>query len=157
MPWEAFWKAKYAPRWNPLDLIQFTGSGEGSTIWNMAWRSKSMIQEHCFWEIRNGQTTHFWEDAWQQEPRLENRHREFIKQDLYIHDKFRVHNYWKQRERISKWRCWDPILPKDLNQNSLLFKELKEDLQKRNILCLEDEDQLWWGRRDGGEFTLKEA
>jgi hypothetical protein len=42
-PWAAFWKAIYAPRWNPQDLIQFTGSGEGSTIWNMAWRNKSLI------------------------------------------------------------------------------------------------------------------
>jgi hypothetical protein len=129
-PWEAFWKAKYAPRRNPQDLIQFTGSGEGSTIWNMAWRNKSLIQEHCFWEIRNGQTTHFGR-------MLGNRNQDWktriekLSSKIIQTGKVRVHQYWKQRERISKWRCWDPILPQDLNQNSPLVKELEEELQKK--------------------------
>lgn len=51
----------------------------------------------------------------------------------------------------------EAILPQDINQNSLLVKYLEEELWKRNILCSDEEDQLRWGRRDGGEFTLKEA
>jgi hypothetical protein len=101
--WASLWKEKYAPGINPQELIRFTGTGEGSTIWTLAWRNKKWIQDHSFWEIRNGQTTRFWEDAWQQEPRMENQDRERIKQEMLGKGKIRVCQYWKQREEISKW------------------------------------------------------
>jgi hypothetical protein len=142
---------------SPRDLIRFTGAGEGSTIWNLAWRNKKWVQDHSFWEIRNGQTTRFWEDAWQQEPRLENQDREGIKQELLRQGKVKVFQYWKQRDNIPKWRTWDAIQTQDINQNSPLVKDLEEELWKRNIMFSDEEDQLRWGRKDGGEFTLNEA
>jgi hypothetical protein len=30
--------------------------------------NKHWIQKHNFWEVRNGRTTRFWEDGWQQKP-----------------------------------------------------------------------------------------
>jgi hypothetical protein len=48
------------------------GTREGSAIWNLTWRNKTWIHKHIFWEVRNGKTTRFWEDAWQREPRMDN-------------------------------------------------------------------------------------
>jgi hypothetical protein len=70
-PWVNLWKEKYALDICNQDKICFRGTKEGSTIWNLAWRNKTWIQTYNFWEIINGRTTQFWEDAWQQEPRME--------------------------------------------------------------------------------------
>jgi hypothetical protein len=43
-----------------------------SNIWNIAWNNQTLIQKNCFWEIRNGQDSLFWDDAWQQQPRWSN-------------------------------------------------------------------------------------
>ena len=31
---------------------------------------KRIMQEHCFWEIRDGESANFWEDSWNQLPKL---------------------------------------------------------------------------------------
>jgi hypothetical protein len=36
-------------------------------------------------------------------------------------------------------------------------KEVEEELKKRKIAVSEEEDQLRWGWKNGGEFNLKEA
>jgi len=61
--WVKLWKAKYAPDISDQDIIRFRGTKEGSTIWNLAWRNKAWIQTHNFWEVKNGRTTRFSEDA----------------------------------------------------------------------------------------------
>jgi hypothetical protein len=37
------------------------------------------------------------------------------------------------------------------------MKEVEEELGKRKIGVLKEDDQLRWGRKNGGEFKLKEA
>jgi hypothetical protein len=37
------------------------------------------------------------------------------------------------------------------------MKEVEEELGKRKIVVSEEEDQLRWGRKNGGEFNLKES
>jgi hypothetical protein len=34
-------------------------------------------------------------------------------------------------------------------------EEVEEELGKRKIAILEDEDQLRWGKENGGEFNIK--
>jgi hypothetical protein len=58
------------------------GTREGSTIWNLAWHNKTWVQTHKFWEVRNGKTIRFMEDAWKQEPKMGNPDREEIQQDM---------------------------------------------------------------------------
>ena len=70
-PWVNLWKEKYAPDICDQDKIHFRGTREGLVIWNLAWRNKAWIQTNSFWEIRDGRTTIFWEDAWEHEPRME--------------------------------------------------------------------------------------
>jgi len=43
------------------------GNIKGSHIWNKAWDKRSIVQQHSFWEIREGDLALFWEDKWQQE------------------------------------------------------------------------------------------
>jgi hypothetical protein len=99
----------------------------------------------------------FWEDAWQQEPRLENQDKESMKQELLRQGKIRVFQYWKQREEIVKWRIWDNFQTQDRTRDAQLVKEIEEEVGKRKIWIFDEEDQLRWGRKDGGEFTLNEA
>lgn len=71
LPWARHWKEKYTPECNNQDLIRPQEVLEGSPIWNLARRNRNIGQDHSFWEIRNGETALFLEDAWQQLSRLE--------------------------------------------------------------------------------------
>jgi hypothetical protein len=62
---------KYAPTTQPDQLIRFNEQRQGSNIWNTAWRNRPLIQQHAFWEIRNGESAIFWQDSWQQLPPLD--------------------------------------------------------------------------------------
>jgi hypothetical protein len=102
-PWVNLWKEKYTPDTRDQDIIHFGGTREGSTIWNLAWRKKAWIQTHSFWEIRNGRTTRLWEDAWQQEPKMENQDRGILQQDLITKGKINIYQYWQQGTDRKKW------------------------------------------------------
>jgi hypothetical protein len=156
-PWVNLWKEKYAPDTRDQDRIHFGGTREGSTIWNLAWHNKAWIQTHNFWEIRNGRTTRFWEDAWQQEPRMENPDRGILQQDLITQGKINVYRYWQQGTDRNKWRTWDKIIPQNNEIPATTIKEVEEELGRRKITVTEGEDQLRWGKKDGGEFNLKEV
>jgi hypothetical protein len=103
-PWVNLWKEKYAPDIREQDRIHFKGTREGSAIWNLVWCNKVWIQTHSFWEINNGRTTRFWEDAWQQELRMENSDRGILQQELITQGKINVYQYWKQEMDRNKWR-----------------------------------------------------
>jgi hypothetical protein len=155
IPWKKLWKAKYAPNISDQERIWFMGTREGSTIWNLAWRNKHWIQEHSLWEVINSRTTRFWEDAWQQEPRMENPDREELQQEMIGQGKTKIHHYWKQREGNARWRMWDKLKPQNRARTETITKEVEEELGKRKIGVSEEEDQLRWGRKNGGEFNLK--
>jgi hypothetical protein len=129
------------------------GTREGSTIWNLSWKNKNWIQKHSFWEVRNGRTTRFWEDAWQQEPRMENPDREELQQEMIGQGKTKIHQYWKQRDGSDRWRIWDKLNPQNRARIETITKEVEEELGKRKIGVSEEEDQLRWGRKNGGNST----
>ena len=103
-PWINLWKEKYAPDTRDQDKIHFGGTKEGLAISNLAWGNKAWIQTDTFWEIRNGRTARFWEDAWQHEPRMENPDRGILQQDLITQGKINVYQYWQQEMDHNKWR-----------------------------------------------------
>jgi tyrosyl-tRNA synthetase len=107
--------------------------------------------------VRNGKTTRFWEDAWQQEPRMENSDREELKQKMIAQGKIKVHDYWKQENDRDRWKIWDKLNPQNRDRIAIIAKEVEEELGKRKIVVSEEEDQLRWGRKNGGAFNLKEA
>jgi hypothetical protein len=57
--WAWLWKHKYSPTVNEYNLIRFNDQIQGSNMWNAAWKNQPIIQEHTFWEIREGQMTLF--------------------------------------------------------------------------------------------------
>lgn len=90
-PWALLWIAKYASNCPIEERIRMSGVGMGSVIWNSAKQHKSLIQHHIFWEIKNGNTARFWEDSWQQLPKLKDTlsHLHLPEQDLHELDKVR--------------------------------------------------------------------
>jgi hypothetical protein len=50
--------------------IRWNDALDGSLIWNDAQRNKLLIQQHAFWEIREGRNALFWTDSWKQMPTL---------------------------------------------------------------------------------------
>ena len=86
-PWDKLWVDKYAPHWDCQDLIRFSDEKASSHIWKTAWAGHSIIQQHGFWEICDGQYTCFWEDACQQIPPLEHSGQYPKLQEAYINKK----------------------------------------------------------------------
>ena len=69
-PWAKIWHIKYVENWDKQDLIIFLEDLPGSHIWKTACRGRSIVQDHSFSEIRNGQTKMIWEDSWKKMPPL---------------------------------------------------------------------------------------
>ena len=69
-PWAKLWTKNNANHRPTSELIRLTSADSGSLIWNAAKQHRHLIQEHCFWEVHNGQVARLWTDAWQQRPKL---------------------------------------------------------------------------------------
>jgi len=64
--WARMWRLKYAPLTPDNQLIRHNARFQGSNIWNIAWHNRTLIQNHAFWEIRDGESALLWQDSWQQ-------------------------------------------------------------------------------------------
>ena len=71
--------------------------------------------------------------------------------------KTNVHHYWKKAIDRNKWRIWDNFNSQTSNRTTTIAKEVEEEMRKRKMTILEEEDQLIWGRKNDEEFNLKEA
>jgi hypothetical protein len=72
------------------------GNHPGSLIWNNAWQNKELVQKDSFWEVHNGRSTLFWDDAWEQLPILVNQEgMEQARNSLLEKGWTLVHHYWK--------------------------------------------------------------
>lgn len=157
-PWARLWHAKYARLWDKQSLIRYDESPPGSFIWNAASTNRSLITRHCFWEIRNGTQAKFWEDAWQQCPKLKD---SLVNQDsitAFHYDlKIQVRDYLTGQHEAQDFRHW---LQEDWWNQKLQGDELnsiQEELNKRKIRVHQGPDKLRWGVKSGGYFSIKEA
>ena len=79
----------------------------GSIIWNATWSKIKLIQDHSFWEVRNGLTIEFWVDSWQQFPPLmENQHLAEMQRITLQSGLHKVVDYWTDNSLIKGWRDW---------------------------------------------------
>jgi hypothetical protein len=112
--WARLWKQKYAPNCAEVNLIRMNDWIHGSNIWNATWRNMPLIQEHAFWEIRNGQATLFWTNSWKQLPPLVSLDN---LQPIYAlmqgRGDLQVENLWKAEPTTSHWRDWK-VMHRDL-------------------------------------------
>ena len=68
-----------------------------------------LVQQHIFWEIRDGRNAKFWEDSWNQLPHLGYNPRWTPIQELArAEGRTHVHHFW-QEEIINGRRCWNFI------------------------------------------------
>eukprot|EP00253_Pinus_taeda_P022878 PITA_22878 len=157
LPWARHWKEKYTPNCSEQDLIRLQDVPEGSPIWNLARRNRNIIQDHSFWEICNRETTFFWEDAWQQLPRLATPELENIKRECQSRGNYRVHQYWSNGNSEQDWREWSPLNTDNSSARNDNIRNLLSTLNKRKIRTSTERDKVRWGMKGSGNFTLKEA
>eukprot|EP00253_Pinus_taeda_P021341 PITA_21341 len=151
------WKEKYRPNGSNLDLIRMQETPNKSPIWNHAQANRSIFQDHSFWEIRNGTQALFWEDAWQQSPKLDTPTLQPLKQLNQNEGHFRVNHYWNPSSEDSEWREWKVFNPAHNEVPRDAIQVLNQKILKRKIRIAAENDKLSWGPKGNGEFSLKEA
>lgn len=155
-PWASLWTAKYASNYPMEERLRMTETSSGSAIWNEAIQHRSLIQEHCFWEIKNGNIARFWEDSWQQMPKIKDILQELPADERGIHHLAKVNHCWTPAatQEYRKWKDIHLLLPNSSGQTQHL---LETELQKRQIRVSEEPDILRWGYGEKGILTTKEA
>jgi exonuclease III len=156
--WARLWKQKYAPEVHHNQLIRFNEQVQGSNIWNTAWRNRPLVQQHAFWEVRNGKSALFWQDSWQQLPPLEDMESlQPLKLSLQQNIFNNVQDFWLPSQERQPWRQWKASAT-DLNiRETLDLSPWQECLQARKIPTREGPDILRWGHTSSGSFSVKEA
>ena len=155
-PWAKLWKVKYAPM-QPLEsLIRLSGILKGSPICNQAWDNRSLIQDHCFWEICNGEKSLFWEDAWEQRPKLNSNTFLPIRMQSDRLNKNVVKDFWKTTNNLN-WREWMDIREMAQLKCHQSAAILAEELKKRQIQRDAEPAKLWWGSNVVGSFNIKDV
>jgi hypothetical protein len=104
-PWVKLWTAKYANNRPPEELIRFTPNVKGSLMWNATKQHYQLIQKHSFWEVRNGRTTRFWTDAWNQMPKLNSVLHPAPELNRQEQQQEKIQQYWMQ-ETEHGFRQW---------------------------------------------------
>eukprot|EP00253_Pinus_taeda_P012787 PITA_12787 len=157
LPWANLWKEKYRSTGCNLDLIRMQESPCGYPIWNHAQANRSIVQDHSFWEIRNGTQALFWEDAWQQSLKLESPTLQPLKLAYLTEGHNRVNHYWNSSSEDPEWREWKVFNPDHNEVPHAVIHDLNQQLLKRKIRIAVENDKLRWGPKGNGEFSLKEA
>eukprot|EP00253_Pinus_taeda_P007743 PITA_07743 len=140
-----------------LNLIDPEETPDGSPIWNHARRNKNIIQDNSFWEIRNDRLALFWEDAWQQLPKLDSPELLNIKKAYQAQGKHTVNQYWHQQSTDDHWRDWINFNSENRGDNNHTAQLFNEGILKRKIRKTREDDKLRWGLKGNGNFSLKEA
>jgi hypothetical protein len=139
--WAKMWKQKYAPNDQFNQLIRFNEQVHGSNIWNTAWRNRPLIQQHAFWEIRNGESALFWQDSWQQLPPLEDMEiLNNIKTKLQQGRLQRVNDFWIPTQDRQSWRKWKTTSTELQITEEIDLLPWQECMQSRKIPSKEGSD-----------------
>ena len=62
-PCTKLWHIKYARDKAKDQLFRLNDDQPGSPIWQKEVSGRCLVQDHYFWEIRNGENANFWEDS----------------------------------------------------------------------------------------------
>jgi hypothetical protein len=95
--WAKIWRRNYTPNTAERNLIRWNRDTPGSLIWMAAKKNRSLVVNHAFWEICNGQTTFFWNESWQKLPILV--HDSWVETFLTLATQVgmtKVVDYWKE-------------------------------------------------------------
>eukprot|EP00253_Pinus_taeda_P018592 PITA_18592 len=128
----------------------------GSLIWNAAKQHKELIQNHSFWEIHDGRTTHFWVDSWQQRPKIAEILPPPIHDGNNLNQTDHVSQYWTQsiNQGFRQWKPTEQIIHHETED---YYSDLHKELTSRKIRCTTGKDVMRWGYTPRGNYTTKEA
>ena len=116
-----------------------------------------MIQEHSFWEIKAGNLAHFWDDSWNQLPKLGSDPRWWHIRAKGI-DKGRIEvNQYCEMETQDDQRQWVALVRRDADVLEEDIRAFVGVLQEHCILLKEGDDVLRWGYSQRGSFSIKES
>ena len=135
-PWAHLWCSKYGHDRPPSQLIRFNEEQQGSPIWTKAKGGRHLVQQHNFWEIRDGRNVRFWEDSSNQLPRLGGNPRWNPIQELArVEGRSLIHHFW-QEKITNEWRCW--IFIKKADQIEVEdWDTFQEEMHRRSIKPIE--------------------
>jgi len=148
-PWAQIWKEKYASNWKTKDPIRMSVVIKGYHIWNKSWENRGIVQKNRFWEIGAGDLAWFWEDKWQQEPKLLREDFVDLKNDTDTKALQQAKYFWDQTNSEGKWRTWNLMEYMDNSSLKAKVDSLIATLDQRKILISIDQGQLRW------EITMK--
>eukprot|EP00253_Pinus_taeda_P023835 PITA_23835 len=137
--------AKYAPG-SPLeDFIRINTFTPGSLIWNVAKKHSAFIQVHSFWEIHSGTIARFWEDSWQQLPKLTSLfHKPKWQATMQHNDQIHVHQFWQQQSPQG-FQLWRTAGTWQANWQEETYEEIGQELKVRKIKLSDQHDKVRWG------------
>jgi ribonuclease HI len=156
--WARLWRRKYAPDVAEKNLIRWNGDNPGSLIWAAAKQNRHLVTRHAFWEIRNGKTTLFWKDSWQQWPILDHEDwAEHISTQATHAGLTKVVDYWQDNPPEDTWRRWHLNRERLNLEAHVELRPWQDEMSKRKIPKLTGEDILRWGYSPRGTFSIREA
>jgi hypothetical protein len=156
--WASIWRHKYAPLTPDNQLIRHNTRIQGSNIWNIAWQNRTLIQNHAFWEVRDGESALLWQDSWQQfKPLNECEDLNTLQEAIDPQASLKVKDLWKPQGQHWHWRQWK-LTHQDLGvTENLNLDSWHTQAKRRQIPVREGADILRWGYSTAGTFTIKEA
>ena len=113
---------------------------------------------HFFWEVRDGKTGRFWEDSWQQSPRLSQDH---SLADLmpFFHscEAMTIKYYWHNQPDKHGWHQWKTAEDWPIYLPHQGSDRLAQYLSQQKIHASQGSNKLRWDLSTSGVFSVKEA
>ena len=105
----------------------------------------------------SGKAARFWEDSWQQLPKLANLfHKPLWQVQMNQGSIPLVHQFW-QPSPTHDFQTWKPARLWQIDWQGEEYTNIDQELNNRKIRLSFQQDKLRWGYTTKGTFTTKEA
>ena len=156
-PWVKIWHIQYVRDRPKSQLIRYNATSQGSHIWKKALAGRQIIQEHSFWDIKAGNLAHFWDDSWNQLPKLGNDPRWWLIRAKGLEEgRINVNQYWEMAAQDDQ-RQWAAPVRGVANVPKVDIRAFISALQECSIMLKEGDDVLRWGYSQRGTFNITKA
>ena len=92
-----------------------------------------LVQQHSFWEIRDGRNAKFWEDSWNHLPWLgDNPRWAPIRENSMAAGRIQVHHFWHD-ENLNGRRCWN-FIDKPNQMDMADWEDFQEEILNQVIM-----------------------
>jgi hypothetical protein len=136
------------------------GERPGSPIWNYAWKNRELVQSQSFWELHDGQSTLFWEDAWEKRSTLSS-------DDQAPDHKRKNAKGWENEScsilgrspttRLGGFKILDPTRNLANRLERFPYASHEGSSERSSPPNRKGPDIIRWGKRGDGNFHIKES